>query len=345
MEHIKESAHTMTNIKVVAQMAGVSISTVSRVLSGKNCVNEDTRERVMAAIRQTGYSPNTLAKSLKMGHSNMVALMVPSIENLVFPQIARGVEDTARRNGFTVVLCNTDEDNETERSYIQKLRTRWIDGFIIASMHSKSDHIRDLRQQGIPVVLVNRYVPGDKMDIVTVNNYDAAFNAVSYLIRGGSRRIAIALGPEEHVFYAERFRGYRAALKAAGLPFDESLIMRETSGPVCFYQLTKLLFSGEDRPDSVFATSDPKAIMVMHALHDMKLKIPEDVSVLGFDNVDLSAIIEPPLTTVSQPLYEMGITAMQKLIRQIRYKKEQGELPEPTTDVLNTDLIVRRSTR
>ena len=334
----------MTNLKSVAKLAGVSASTVSRVLSGKSAIKEDTRQRVMNAIQQTGYHPNALAKSLKMGRSDTIALMVPSVQNLIFAQITRGVEDTARRNGFMVVLCNTDEDPEAERAYIEKLRHRLIDGFIVASLRPGSDQFRELRSQGVPLVLVNRYIPGDPMDVVTVDNYSAAKNAVHYLIRCGRKRIAVALGHEEHIFYRERFRGYRDALAEANLPYEERLIMRETNGTESFYQLTKQLIASDAKPDAVFATSDPKAIMVMHALHDLKVRIPEDVAVLGFDNVELSAVIEPPLTTVSQPLYGMGVAAAKKLIHQIRYKEEHDQLPPPSMDVLITDLIVRRST-
>lgn len=333
----------MTNIKDVAERAGVSISTVSRVLSGKTCVNEETRRRVLDAVRLLDYSPNVLAKSLKMGRSNTIALMVPSIQNFIFPTIARGVEDTARKNGYTVVLCNTDEDTEVEKEYITKLRTRWIDGFIVASMMPGANHIRRLWEEGFPVVLTSRYY-GDPVDAVVVDNYQAAYDAVSYLIRGGHKRIAIALGRDELPFYADRHKGYLAALKDHGLPCDESLIIHETNGTNSFYYLTKQLVTRPDRPDAIFATSDPKAIVVMRALHDCGVRIPEDVSVMGFDNAELSSMVEPPLSTVSQPLYEIGVLAAKKLFYQIRYKEEHGAAAPPTVDVLSTDLIIRKST-
>ena len=147
----------MTNIKHVATLAGVSASTVSRVLNGKSYVNETTRQKVMEAVQKTNYRPNVLAKSLKMGRSNTICLMVPSIQNLIFPEIARGVEDVARRNGFTVVLCNTDEDAAVEKAYIEKMKTRWIDGFVVCSNIGEADHIRALRVEGFPLVLVNRF--------------------------------------------------------------------------------------------------------------------------------------------------------------------------------------------
>ena len=335
----------MATIKTVATLAGVSVSTVSRTISGKGYVNDATKEKIEAAIRQTGYSPNVIAKSLKMGSSNTIALLVPDIQNLIFPAITRGVEDTARKNGFTVVLCNTDEDSEVEKGYINKLKNRWIDGFVVCSYNQGADHIRALHSAGFPLVLVNRYTPGEDIDVITVDNYRAAYDAVSYLIKGGSRRISIALGREDLIFYRERFRGYCDALKNANIEYDERLVMRETSGTDCFYGLTCELYENGANPDAFFATSDPKAFVVLHALHDMGIKIPEEVAVIGFDNVDLSAKVEPPLSTVSQPLYEMGVSAATKLIRQIRYKEKNGVLPQPVCEVLRTDLIVRRSTR
>lgn len=337
----------MTNIKVVAEMAGVSATTVSRVLSGKSYVSEDTKARVLEAIRKTGYSPNVLAKGLKMGSSNTIALMVPDIQNLIFPMITRGVEDTARKNGFTIILCNTDEDSEVEKNYINKMKARLADGFIVCSMLPGSNHIRNLRAEGFPMVLVNRFYPQDegKVDIVSVDNYKSAYNAVKYLIRTGHQKIALAMGRENLSLYSERFRGYCAALEDNQIPYREELVMRETTGSDSFYNLTRQLMNSEYRPDAIFATSDPKAFVILHALHEMGVKIPQDVSLLGFDNVTLSAMVEPPLSTVAQPFYEIGAIAAGNLIRQIRYKEEKGTLPPASRELLPTDLIVRGSTR
>lgn len=334
----------MTNIRDVAIRAGVSTSTVSRVLSGKSIVNEKTRERVLLAVNELKYTPNTLAKSLKMGHTNTVALMVPSIENHIFPEITRGVEDTARRNGMTVILCNTDEDTEVEKEYINKLRTQWIDGFVVSSMKPDSEHIRALHREGFPVVLTSRHYEGDGIDAVAVDNVQAAYNAMQYLIKTGHRRIAIALGRCELNLYRDRLIGYKKALSDYNIPIDEALIMHETIGTSSFYNLTKKLIESGANPDAVFATSDPKALVVMHALTDCGLRIPEDISVMGFDNVQISSLIDPPLSTISQPLYEIGELAMKKLIMQIK-AKENGEQYVSSLDILPTDLIIRKSTR
>ncbi|WP_283606372.1 LacI family DNA-binding transcriptional regulator [Faecalispora anaeroviscerum] len=273
----------MTTIKDVAAVAGVSASTVSRVLSGKSYVNEQTRQRVLEAVKKMDYSPNVLAKGLKMGRSNTIALLVPSIQNLIFPDITRGAEDTARKNGFTVVLCNTDEDVDVEKSYINQLKKRWIDGFIVCSMLPGSDHIRSLREEGFPLVLINRCEREDHLDAVIVDHVQASYDAVHYLVRTGHRRIALALGREELTPYREWLDGYLAALRDNYLPVEERLILRETNGDHSLYDLTRNMFSVQPWPDSIFATSDSKAIVVLHALHDMRVRMQQDISVLGFD--------------------------------------------------------------
>lgn len=334
----------MSTIKDVAIHAKVSTSTVSRVLSGKGYANEETRKRVMQAVNELDYSPNVLAKSLKMGRSDTIAVIVPSIQNLIFPDIVRGIEDTARKSGFTVVLCNSDEDMQVERMYIEKLRNRWIDGLIVSSMTEHSDHIYRLHQEGVPVVLTGRAYD-QLIDAVVVDNFQAAYEATSYLIKTGNRRIAIALGREELSIYKERLQGYKKALYEYQIPVEEHLILRESNGTNSFYYIVKNLLSQETVPDAIFATNDAKAIVCMRAIRDAGYQIPQDVSVMGFDNVNISAMLEPPLSTISQPLYEMGVLAAKKLIAQIDYKEKHDCLKPSVIDVLGTDLIIRKSTR
>ena len=337
----------MTNIKVVAELAGVSATTVSRVLSGKSYVSDDTRMRVMDAIQKTGYSPNVMAKGLKMGRTNTIVLMLPDIQNLIFPMITRGVEDAARQKNYTVILCNTDENSGVEKDYITAMKSRLVDGFIVSSILPNSIHIRNLRAEGFPLVLMNRYYAQDegKIDIVAIDNYKAAYNGVRYLIGTGHKKIALALGRENLYLYTERYRGYREALLDNHIPYNENLVMREATGSSSFYSMVQALMNSEDRPDAIFATSDPKAFVILHALHEMGIRIPEDVSVLSFDNVTLSAMMEPPLSTVALPFYDIGVRATNNLIHQIQYKDENGVLPQPLKEVLDTDLIIRASTR
>lgn len=328
------------NIKDVAKRAGTSPSTVSRVLTGKGNVSKEKVRRVHEAIKELNYSPNVVAKSLKMGYSNTIALMVPSMANQIYPTIVQGVEDEARKSGYIVILCNTDEDINIEKDYIEKLKNRFVDGFIVATMLPESHHIVQLNEENFPVVLVCRSYD-ESINSVVIDNYKSAYDATSYLINTGHKRIAIASGDTNVSLYEQRFRGYVDALKDYGMTFDPELAIYEDTVRNTIYYRTKEIMSKENRPDAVFATSDPKAIIVMRAILDMGLKIPDDVSVLGFDNIELSSMLEPPLSTVSQPLYEIGVMAAKKLIGMIRSKNKM----KPTIDYLKTDLLIRRSTK
>lgn len=334
----------MKNIKDVANLAGVSTSTVSRVLSEKGYVNDETRKRVLSAVEELGYTPNPIATSLKKGRTNTIALLVPSIQNLIFPEIIRGVEDIARQNGYSVILCNTDDNPETEKDYIEKLRTRWVDGFIVGSMRSDSDHIRKLWSAGVPLVLTSRYCHADAMDAVGIDNKKAAKGAVEYLIRTGHKKIGIALGNSNLDLYKDRFEGYKEALEEAGLSVDERFILHETSDEYSFYYLTQNMLASRHIPDAMFATTDMRAIIMMRVFLDQGLRIPEDISIIGFDNVKVGAMLNPSLSTVSQPLYKIGALAMEKLIAQIS-AKDEGKVYEPVLNILGTELIIRDSTR
>ena len=333
------------SLKDIAALAGVSVSTVSRVLNEKSYVNEETREKVLRIMEREHFQPNAIAQSLKNGISNTLCLIIPNIQNLIFAPIARGVEDIARKNGYNVILCDTYENENTERECIEMMRMRWVDGFIVASAVGDKKSIYNLWEDKIPVILVNRFDEKDinRLPIVSIDNYTASYEATSYLIRSGYRRIAVAMGANIHYFYRERLRGYRQALSDHGIKYDEKLILQEMHSSKDFHQLTKQIMASEIKPDVFFATSDPKAIVIMHALHEMNYNIPGDIGVLGFDNVELSSVIEPELSTVSQPFYDLGAVAAQDIIDQIRLKNEKNRLPEPTHHILKHELILRHS--
>jgi LacI family transcriptional regulator len=320
------------------------MSTVSRVLHNKSYVKEDTRKKVLEAIKVLNYSPNVMAQGLKMGRSNTIALIIPSIQNMIFPDITRGVEDTARRHGFMVMLTNTDEHIEIEKDYINRLRPRLIDGFVIASMMPHSTHITNLWREHFPLVLTLRAY-SRKIDAVVIDNKKAAYNAVAYLIERGHKKIAIALGDTAVSLYEERYQGYQEALRNYRISFDTSLVMHEQENVHSFYRLTKKMLETGPLPDAVFATSDARAIVVMRAIYDAGYRVPEDISIIGFDNVDIATLLEPPLTTVSQPLYEIGVLAAERLIYQIQYKEKYGVLEKPEINIVDTNLIIRKSTR
>jgi LacI family transcriptional regulator len=285
-----------------------------------------------------------MAQSLNIGRSSTIALMIPSIQNMIFPDIARGVEDTARKYGFMVILTNTDEHIAIEKDYISRLKTRLIDGFIIASMMPHSTHIMKLRNEQFPLVLTLRSY-NRKIDAVVIDNKKAAYNAVAYLIERGHKKIAVALGDTAVPLYADRFQGYKDALHDYGMSFDAALVIGENQDVHSFYTLTKTMLNKGDIPDAIFAASDARAIVIMRAVYDAGYRVPDDISIIGFDNVDIATLVEPPLTTVAQPLYEIGVRAAERLIYQIQYKEKHGVLEKPEIQVADTSLVVRKSTR
>lgn len=334
----------MSNLKDVAELAGVSVSTVSRVLDNKSYVSSSTRKTVLAAAKKLNYQPNVLAKSLKSGATHMIALMIPDIQNPYLPMIVRGAEDTARANGYTMILCNTDENMQVEKDYIKALRARWIDGVIVSSMQKDSDHVRALREENFPVVLAARYYDDD-FDCVGIDNEAAAYQAVRFLYEKGNRRIAIALGNTELNIYRDRYAGYLRAVKELGLPLEEAYVLRETkAGLPSIIEQTKRLCSGEAPcPDAIFATNDTKALAVMRALYDCGKQTPQDVSVMGVDDIAVSALVHPSLTTVHQPLYEIGAAAVKKLLQQIEAARA-GKSYVTSVELLKETIIEREST-
>jgi LacI family transcriptional regulator len=328
----------MVTIKDVARRAGVSSSTVSRTLSGKIPVDEKTRERVLAAVKELNYQPNALAKGLKEGRTGTIGLIVPNICNPVFPLVSRGVEDTARKHGYTVVLCNTDEDIDIEKDYILKLQKKWVDGIILATSGRQNHHILELKDTSLPMVLLIRKL-GDEVDAVVIDNKKAAFDAVTFLIRSGHKRIAIVNGDQKLSLYRERFQGYLQALKEAGLDYDPDLSLEIPDHADCYDSITGHL-KAKQLPDAVFAVSDPLALHVMRAIKDAGYRIPEDISVMGFDNLQFSPYLDPPLTTVNQPLYKMGAAAAERIITLI-----EGKPAAPIVQVMDTELVIRKSTK
>ena len=333
-------------IEDVAREAGVSITTVSRTLNGSGYVKESTRQKVLSALTALDYRPGVVRNTIEpeTEEEKIICMIVPSIENMIFSQIIKGAEEYLRKHGCILSLCNTEEDPMIERESIRRMRSQGAAGFLICSAERKDRYLHTLHENQVPAVLLNRSTEEEIYSTVSVDHFQASYDAVRYLIRSGRKKIAIASGREELLLYRERLEGYCQALTDAGLPVREEWIMRDTSGRNGFYQKTIDLLKEPERPDAIFCTSDPKAFVVMRALQDQGVRIPEEIAVMGFDNVTISALVEPTLTTVSQPFQLIGETGARLLLKQIQYKEEQGVLPKPFRTVMPTELIVRKST-
>jgi LacI family transcriptional regulator len=330
----------MVTIKDVAKMAGVSPSTVSRAISGNIPVDKQTKDKVMKAVKVLDYEPNALAKSLKDGKTNTIGLIIPNIGNQLFPSLVKGVEEVARKSGYIVILCNTENNLDIEKKYLDKMKKRLVDGFIVATAEADSRHILNMKDEEIPVVLLVRHLE-DKVDAVILDNFKGAYDAVTYLIIREHKKIAIINGRVELTLYNERFQGYKKALEDANLSVDNTYILDDSVGEENGYSVTVNLLKSGNIPDAIFATTDLRALGAIRAIKDFGYKVPEDISVIGFDNLEFSKLFDPQLTTVSQPLYSMGKLAMQKLIK-IMNKKNKHKV---IIDKMEPELIIRNSTR
>ncbi|MGE5376080.1 MAG: LacI family DNA-binding transcriptional regulator [Bacteroidota bacterium] len=328
----------MPTIQDVARLAGVSPITVSRVLNHSGYASEETRTRVEAAVAELGYVPNTLARGLRSKRTNTLALVMTDITNPFFTLIARGVEDTASNSGYTVIFCNTDESEKEEEKYLNILVQKQVDGILLVPACSNSQPLNFLQSNEIPFVLLDRRVPGTRSDLILCDSKQGAYNLTQHLIELGHKRIVTITGPREISTSQDRASGYRQAMKDAGLADSIQVhygYFTQNSG----YERTRQLLALDPRPTAILGGNNFITIGILQALKDAGLCVPEDMSVVGFDDLPASMIVDPFLTVASQPAYQMGSQATELLLKRIA-----GQLPKATQEiVLPTELILRRS--
>jgi len=322
----------------VARRAGVSIATVSRVLNETAPVINETAERVRSAIAELHYVPRSTAQGLASRQTNTIGLLLPEIGGWFFPSMLRGIEAAAREEGYDL-LIHTVEVSYPLKTSRRALGMHNTDGLIVFTNSVEESELAHLKQRGFPIVLLHQ-TPPEKLDIpvVTIENKSGAQKLVDHLIEvHGCRRIVYLQGPELHEDSAWRERGYRESLEQHQIPFDESLVATgEFDEFIAESAISQLLLDGVDF-DAVFSGDDDASIGVITALQRAGRRIPEDVAVVGFDDVPISRFLTPPLTTVRAPTEEVGRNAVHQLIRLIR-----GEQAEPLI-LLPTELIIRRS--
>ncbi|MEN3183808.1 MAG: LacI family DNA-binding transcriptional regulator [Atribacterota bacterium] len=333
----------MITIRDVAKKAGVSPMTVSRVINGRRGVSPRTRAKVLQAIEELGYVPNSLAQSFALQRTKTIGLVITDITNPFFTTLARGVEDTAAKNHFSVIFCNTDEDPEKEALYLELLAGKRVDGVILAPASKKRHSLKSLLARGIPVVLVDREVEGLRhmdVDIVKGDSVYGAYILTKHLISLGHRRIGIIVGNRDISTAEDRVLGYCQALEEAGIPLDESLIRFATYSEEGGYRETKSLLSQSNRPTAIFGGNNFIALGAMMAIRELGFSIPEDVALVCFEDIDFLSKFIPFFTVVVQPAYSMGVLATELLIRRI---EGQDKVRERREVVLKPELIVRES--
>ncbi len=319
----------------VARLAGVSPATVSRCLNGRN-VSARITDDVNRAVAQLGYRPNLIARGLRKQVSSVWACVISDIENQFFTAMVRGVEDVARGVHHSVVLCNTDEDIEREAEYLQLIGAQQMAGVIISATRSSTD-ISSLTRSGVQVVSVDRQLT-EPTDTILVNSFDGAEVATTHLLGQGCQRIACITGRRDTTTGEERLRGYRAALKAAGLPVTSDLERHCDFKEVGAYEATRQLLADGPTPDGFFVANNQMTAGVLRALASAGLTVPTDVAVVGFDDLPWWSMSRPTVTAVAQPAYEMGRAAGQMLSDRLN-----GHAGPPRAQYFESKLIVRQS--
>lgn len=330
----------MATIYDIAKKAGVSITTVSRVINNHPYVHEETRQRVKQVLEETNFIPNSNASSLVRKTTNTLAVIVPDITNNFFTTLLRGIEDKANENGFAVIFGNTDENSTKEYSYLHTFMERRVDGLIIDPVLEQSKNLKSIIKREIPVVLIDREINNLQIDYVGSNNSKGAEDLVHYLIESGHRRIALISGASEISVYRQRLEGYKTAQQKAGLSIDHKMILRgEKPNQETGYLLTKTLLKNTSMPTAIFAANNFLAIGAFRALREAHLEVPKDTSVVCFDAADTDATLNPFFTSMVQPVYTMGQMAVELLIRRLKQKTIA-----PTKVILEPQFIVREST-
>jgi LacI family transcriptional regulator len=329
-----------STLEQIAEQAGVSRSTVSRVMNDHPRVDDDTRARVLSVAERLNYQPNIAARSLAAGRTRILGLVIPMgvsalFTDPYFPLLIQGISSACSANDHSVMLWIAEPEYE-RRTIRQALQGGMIDGVILASALMDDPMLEALRTRGLPFILVGRHPTDDHLSYVDVDNKSAARDMVSYLVRLGYERIATITGPKNMIAGADRLQGYLTALKERRVAPDPDLIVEadftEEGGYIAMQRLMPFA------PDAVFAASDAMALGALRALRDAGKRVPDDVAVTGFDDVPFAARTDPPLTTVRQPIQSMGACAAETLINMISHPDGQ-----PHRVLLPTELIIRAS--
>jgi LacI family transcriptional regulator len=329
----------MTTIRDVAKRAGVAPITVSRVVNNSGYVSEKTHARVQAAVADLGYVPNVLARSLRTRRTNTLGLILTDISNPFWTTVSRGVEDAASDAGFNVILCNTDESEVEQDKYLRVLLQKQVDGVLLVPARSTVEPIRFVQGQDTPVVVLDRRIPDAQADAVRCDSEEGAHQLTRLLLSLGHRRIAMLSGPQGVSTAEDRVAGYRRALTEAGLDVDPALVYYGEFSLESGYDMTEQILARTPRPSALFAGNNFIAIGALQALRDASLRVPEDLALVGFDDLPADLVVDPFLTVAAQPAYKMGRQATELLLARL-----SEEAPAAYQEiVLPTAIIVRKS--
>ncbi|MCG0276475.1 MAG: LacI family transcriptional regulator [Thermosediminibacteraceae bacterium] len=333
----------MPTIKDIARLAGVSITTVSRALNGYPDVSEATRQKIKKIAEELNYTPNSIARGLVMKKTNTVGLVVseiikPGVYHPFFLEILAGIKAALRRSGYDIILFTVDHESQGKVSYERLCKERKVDGTIVQGLKLSDPYIEQIKSTDIPTVMIDIPILTEKVGYVSSDNVKGAFDAVNYLVQLGHREIGFINGHKDAAVSFERLEGYRKALEHNGIRYDDRYVVygdyTQQSGAEAF----KKLILEVPGITAVFCASDLMAVGALKAAYEIGKKVPEDISIMGFDDIELSTIITPNLTTIRQEKYKMGYKAAELLLSIIKGGK-------PRHEVIPHKLVIRQSTR
>lgn len=333
-------------IKTIAKKLGVSYATVSRALNDHPDVNDDTKQKVVEKANEMGYQPNAIARGLVNKETKTIGLVIPDITNPFFPQVARGVEEAAATAGYNIFLCNSNWNKDREEHYVNALLQKQVDGLIITPSSEDLDHLKKLLKSKIKAVFISSFIPMENYTSVIVDNVLGTEKAVDHLIEKGYKKIAFIGAGEERFANKERLKGYKKALAKHNIELRDEFItsVKRAYDQESGYELMKKVLSRSDKsklPDSIICYNDLLALGTIQAIKEAELRVPEDIAVIGFDDISFSSLSEIKLTTVAQPKYEMGKIALETLVEKI---KNNSEKEFKSQIVLSPELKIRKTT-
>jgi LacI family transcriptional regulator len=338
--------YNQVTIKDIARELGISPSTVSRALKDHPDISPETKRVVNALAEKLNYQPNIVALSLRQSKTNTIGVIIPEIVHFFFSTVISGIEDIAYSAGYNVILTQSNESEAREILDMKALFNSRVDGMLMSVSRETTnfDHIEGMLAKGVPIVFFDRVFNTDQASKIIVDDFTGAKEATLHLIDQGCKRIAHIEGPPNLDISVQRLEGYKEALKENNIPFNKELVSICPSGTIEEGKIaTEKLLELKNPPDAIFATNDPAAMGAMQAIKEKGLKMPHDIALVGFSNWFFSALMDPPLSSVDQPGFEMGQEAAKLLIRQIE-KQDKDDLEiAPETKILKTRLIVRES--
>ncbi len=335
---MNEGDHISATMKDVARKSGLSIATISKYINGGNVLQEN-RVVIDKAIKELGFEVNEIARGLKTNKTMTIGLLIPSLENIFFTSIVSNIESILIKNGYSTIICDYKEDKNLEKQKLDFLVKKMVDGIITMPMGCDLEVINSVINRNIPIVLIDRALKGVECDTVLVDNLNASYNAVEQLIMLGHKRIGIICGPEDIYTAQERLKGYERVHEDYDMTIDSELIKKGDYQVESGYRLLLELINMEEPPTAVLVTNYEMTLGAVMAINESDIKVPDDISIIGFDNLQLAKVVKPPLSIVIQPVKQIGEVAANTILR--RLKGDNSNFPSMIR--LKTELMLKDS--